>query len=312
MQANAITARRTEPVDVGTSINAMEALLTLMSPASAFNSGNVLAANSLTNKPAVGGQMQARSELPEGMSVFVATPAFGGSVTVEYMTAVVDLITKLTNVGWQLQLAAGQSILTVGRNNAVMEFLESQCTHLLFLDADVSFDPETIEGLLRQDVDVALAPYPDKNIDERKMQEFQSRGSADGKPRLRNGFSYRLHADEGRLQEAFEKGQRYVEVEAGPAGCMLIKRSVFDVMKNAYPTLKSRHSGTNAGVSVKQEEWWQFFDTMVTEDNEFVSEDIAFCRRWRATGGKVIADIGATMTHVGRHQFTGSPLDRFG
>jgi len=101
-------------------------------------------------------------QLPDGLRVFIATPAYGGNVTVDYMTSVVHLVTQLKEVAWQLRLTAGESIITVGRNNAVMEFLASGCTHLLFLDADVAFGVETIQGLLAEDVDVALAPYPAK------------------------------------------------------------------------------------------------------------------------------------------------------
>ncbi|CAK0884683.1 unnamed protein product [Prorocentrum cordatum] len=90
---------------------------------------------------------------------------------VEYMASVLGLITQLPQVTWQLHLTAGESILQVGRNNAVMEFLSTDATHLLFLDADVGFEAETVWGLLAEDRDVALAMYPSKSFNERKMVE---------------------------------------------------------------------------------------------------------------------------------------------
>merc|ERR1719414_2478190 len=135
------------------------------------------------------------------------------------MTSVVHLVTQLKEVAWQLQLQAGESIITVGRNNAVMEFLTSDSTHLLFIDADVSFGVETIRGLLEKDKDVCLVPYPAKNLNEQKMQEAAARRG--GPPRLRDGLHYVLHAQPSKVQEALDQGSNFLEVDAGPTGCML-------------------------------------------------------------------------------------------
>ncbi|CAK0857196.1 unnamed protein product [Prorocentrum cordatum] len=233
-------------------------------------------------------------DLPDGLRVFIATPAFGGNVT----------------VAWQLHLVAGESLITVGRNNAVMEFLATDCTHLLFLDADVSFDVQTIKGLLALDQDVALAPYPAKSLNEQKMQDIaRSRGRP---AQLRDGLHYVLHGKPESIQKAMDAGSCYAEIEAGPTGCMLIKRGVFDIMKAALPDLKCRLSGSSAGRPLRYETYWRFFDTMVSEEGEFLGEDIAFCRRWRGTGGTIWADFGARLGHVGRHAFVGSMLDTLG
>eukprot|EP00411_Alexandrium_monilatum_P111704 CAMPEP_0175700030 /NCGR_PEP_ID=MMETSP0097-20121207/34776_1 /TAXON_ID=311494 /ORGANISM="Alexandrium monilatum, Strain CCMP3105" /LENGTH=427 /DNA_ID=CAMNT_0017007245 /DNA_START=24 /DNA_END=1304 /DNA_ORIENTATION=+ len=249
----------------------------------------------------------AGQQLPDGLKVFIATPAYGGNVTVDYMTSVVNLVTQLKEVAWQLQLTAGESIITVGRNNAVMEFLSTDCTHLLFIDADVAFGVETIKSLLAYDADVALVPYPAKNLNEQRMQEAALRRG--GLPRLRDGLHYVLHAHPAKVQEALDQGSRMVEVDAGPTGCMLIRRGVFEVMQEAYPDMHCSISGSHAGRAMHYDVWWRFFDTMVSEDGEFLGEDIAFCRRWRGIGGTIWADLGATMSHVGRHAFTGSMLD---
>lgn len=246
-------------------------------------------------------------DLPDGLKVFIATPAYGGNVTVDYMTSVLHLVTQLKEVAWQLQLTAGESIITVGRNNAVMEFLATDCTHFLFLDADVAFGVDTIRGLLARDVDVALVPYPAKNLNEQRMQEAAARRG--GPPKLRDGLHYVLHAQPEKIQQALDNGSSFVEVDAGPTGCMLIRRGVFDLMREAYPELHCSINGTHAGRATHYDVWWRFFDTMVSDEGEFLGEDIAFCRRWRSIGGTIWADLGATMSHVGRHAFTGCMLD---
>jgi len=47
-------------------------------------------------------------ELPDGLKVYIATPAYGGQVTVDYMTSVIHMVTQLKEVAWQLSLVAGQ------------------------------------------------------------------------------------------------------------------------------------------------------------------------------------------------------------
>mmetsp|Transcript_45036 Transcript_45036/g.81255 ORF Transcript_45036/g.81255 Transcript_45036/m.81255 type:complete len:286 (+) Transcript_45036:101-958(+) len=242
--------------------------------------------------------------LPDGIKVFIATPAYGGMVAVEYTLAVVKMVSTLSEVSWVLELTGGASIITVGRNNLVMQFLESDCTHLLFLDADLHADVDTIRGLLALDVDVALAPYPIKNFNEQRIQETAART---GNPaRLRDGLHYNLHAIPEKFIEAMETGNRYMEVDAGPTGCMLIKRGVFNRMIDAYPNLSAKIHGSKEGRPYHYEKWWRFFDTMVTPEGDFLGEDIAFCRLWRSIGGKIYADMQAVLTHVGRQAFTGS------
>jgi hypothetical protein len=52
--------------------------------------------------------------------------------------------------------------------------------------------------------------------------------------------------------------------------------------------------------------YWRFFDTMVDPDSgRYLSEDYAFCRRWRDIGGKVYADLDSQLLHVGQHLFRG-------
>lgn len=245
-------------------------------------------------------------ELPDGLKVYIATPAYGGQVTVDYMTSVIHMVTQLKEVAWQLSLVAGQSIITVGRNNAVMEFLGTDCTHLLFLDADVAFTVDTIRKMLGADKDVILAPYPAKSLNEERMLEAAARRG--GTARLRDGLHYVLHAQPQQVQTALEQGSSLIEVDAGPTGCMLIKRQVFDRLMQAYPDMHCRITGSHAGRAQCYDVWWRFFDTAV-EGGEFLGEDIAFCRRWRNIGGTIWADLGATMTHVGRYAYTGNMLE---
>ena len=48
------------------------------------------------------------------------------------------------------------------------------------------------------------------------------------------------------------------------------------------------------------------FDTMIDAlTGEYLSEDYAFCKRWRAIGGEIWVDLQSKLTHVGPTGFVG-------
>jgi hypothetical protein len=47
------------------------------------------------------------------------------------------------------------------------------------------------------------------------------------------------------------------------------------------------------------------------ETGEYLSEDYAFCHRWRAIGGRIWLDTQCRLTHVGSFEFHGNPAARF-
>jgi hypothetical protein len=73
----------------------------------------------------------------------------------------------------------------------------------------------------------------------------------------------------------------------------------------AHPELTADLSDLGDGRAVAM-----VFDTMVERDTgHYLSEDYAFCRRWRDRGGEVRADVEARLTHVGHAAYTGRLMD---
>ena len=56
------------------------------------------------------------------------------------------------------------SLVTQGRNLCVSGFLESNFTHLLFIDSDIYFQAKSIIKMLKADKDVISVPYPLKTL----------------------------------------------------------------------------------------------------------------------------------------------------
>ena len=54
------------------------------------------------------------------------------------------------------------SLVTRARNKLVTEFLKTDCTHLFFIDADISFEPDDLIRVLAFNKPLVAAPYPIK------------------------------------------------------------------------------------------------------------------------------------------------------
>jgi hypothetical protein len=98
--------------------------------------------------------------------LFVATPMYGGQCLGMYMKSCLDLqgICQQHGIDTRFSFIFNESLITRARNYLVDEFLRSGFTHLLFLDADIHFNPQDAIALLALDKDVAGAPYPKKSI----------------------------------------------------------------------------------------------------------------------------------------------------
>jgi hypothetical protein len=100
--------------------------------------------------------------------IVVATPCFGGVVTQNYMLSVIRLMNYARSAGFgvSLSMVGYDALISRARSTLVAAFLDDPvATHLLFVDADISFAPQQVERLLRCDKDFAGALYPLKSID---------------------------------------------------------------------------------------------------------------------------------------------------
>jgi len=100
-------------------------------------------------------------------SLFVATPMYGGMNHGLYMKACLDLQGMCVQYGINIKFSFlfNESLITRARNYLVDEFIHrSDCTHMLFIDSDIHFNPQDVIALLAMDKDVSGGPYPKKAI----------------------------------------------------------------------------------------------------------------------------------------------------
>jgi hypothetical protein len=95
-------------------------------------------------------------------------------------------------------------------------------------------------------------------------------------------------------------------------GFLLIKRGVFERMMQAYPELKFSTIHSSPRPTHGADYRYALFDCMIDpETGIYLSEDYAFCRRWRAIGGELWLDLNSELTHTGNHHFKGNTTGRF-
>ena len=100
-------------------------------------------------------------------SLFVATPMYGGMNHGLYMKACLDLQSLCMQYGVAIKFSFlfNESLITRARNYLADEFIHrSNCSHMLFLDSDISYNPQDVIALLALDKDVSGGPYPKKAI----------------------------------------------------------------------------------------------------------------------------------------------------
>ena len=101
--------------------------------------------------------------MQDQIHIFVATPCYGGMVSQRYMISAIGLLQLGDKLGFKatLDLLGYESLITRGRNILASRFLDDPtATHLLFIDADIGFDPSQVARMLRFDADVVAGMYP--------------------------------------------------------------------------------------------------------------------------------------------------------
>lgn len=238
----------------------------------------------------------------------VATPCYGGMVTQRYMQCTCDLLMKAAAQGLavQLELLGRESLITRGRNALVAKFLDDPAaTHLMFIDSDIGFDPRQVIRMLEFDRDVVAGMYPLKDITWDVAAVTRLRGGET----LEHAYLRFVGVPcEGPEQENVDG---FVTGSYAGAGFLMIKRQVFERLRASYPNLQYKAAHTEAAPSLSANQY-AFFDCVIDEvSGEYLSEDYAFCQRWRALGGKIWLDTQGRLAHVGPYEFVGTPRMRY-
>jgi anaerobic selenocysteine-containing dehydrogenase len=234
--------------------------------------------------------------------LFLATPCYGGLVYATFAESMLQLQNGLLTRGWDAfsSFLSNESLITRGRNSLVNDFLETDCTHLMFIDADIGFQAEDVFRMVEEDVELICGIYPkkqinwdmvrtaiDKKVDNEFLQYFTG--------------AYVVNNKDGVKIDRENK----FEINNGGTGFMLIKREVFMKLKDKCPRYTNDMADVN-DQTVLGKTIIEYFDTSIDpESNRLLSEDYHFCKLARDNGITVWAAPYARLSHTGTYQFSG-------
>ena len=249
--------------------------------------------------------------------LFVATPCYGGQCFGLYAKACLDLQATCIQYGMECRFSFifNESLITRARNYLVDEFLRSGCTHLLFIDSDIQFNPQDILALLALDKDIIGGPYPKKSINWSNIANAITRNSiVDGENvKLKDGFNpgvldgvtgdFVFNPVPGTT--SFRVTEPVEVMEIG-TGFMMIKREVFDKYAEEFPHLHYKPDHIGQANFDGSRYIHAFFDTVIDpKSHRYLSEDYMFCQNAREIGFKVWLCPWMKTTHVGTYGFQG-------
>jgi hypothetical protein len=125
-------------------------------------------------------------------SIYIGTPCYGGMTFAGYTSSLLQTQSYLRSLEPPILIETcfltNESLITRGRNTVVAKFLRQKAmTHLLFIDADISWQPETVLKIWKADKDMVGAAYPKKGLQFEKfdtlLPELVMKNS-DGSPAL--------------------------------------------------------------------------------------------------------------------------------
>ena len=249
------------------------------------------------------------SESSSQTFLVIGTPCYGRQVSDIYAASLLKLQMACVqrNVRLLVHMLGSEALITRARQNVVAHFLSnSEATHLLFVDADIGFEPEQVFRLLDFDVDACAAIYPLKRLDWNKIGSI-AREKAQENFAARS-LSYLVQfSDTGRIEALND----FARVSYAGTGFLMLKRPMLLAMIERYPELRYAHEH-RPNDPLDNSPWrYALFNCFVDEAGTYLSEDFSFCRRWTDMGGEIWIDLRSRLTHLGAVAFEGDLSTQF-
>ena len=182
---------------------------------------------------------------------------------------------KLRARGIKVRVFRGASAIDQARSLMASDALRDGFTELLWVDADIAFEPSDVDLLLSHDKPFVCGIYPKKGA-----RAFAS------------------HVLPGTKELLMGEGGGLVEILYAAGGFTLVRSSVYvDVhQKLALPTCNEKFDAP----------FVPYYLPLVKETDEgawYLAEDFAFSERARQAGISVYADTRIRLRHIGRYAY---------
>ena len=256
--------------------------------------------------------------------LFVATPMYGGQCAGMFCRSTNDLsaLCMHYNIELKYYYLFNESLITRARNYCCDEFMRSDCTHMLFIDADIGFEANDVISMLalmdhedpENEYDILCSPYPKKCISWEKIKAAVDQGQADEDPNNLEHFvgDYVFNPIAGTTEIALDEP---AEVLEGGTGFMMLTKKTLQTFRDAYWEDSELSPG---GFKYKPDhirtehfdgsrEIMMYFQALIDpESRRYLSEDYMFCQWARKAGLRLFLCPWVQLQHVGNYTFGGS------
>jgi len=248
--------------------------------------------------------------------LFLGVPMYGGNCVGMFAKSLADMTAMFAVNGIELRsyFLFNESLITRARNYICDEFMRSDCTHMMFIDADIGFDPRDVIAMLalmsdESEYDVLAGPYPKKTISWEKIKLAVDKGIADDDPNVLEKYvgDYVFNPKAGNGTIRIDEP---VEVSEVGTGFMMTRRSAFEKFNTAYPEYSYKPDHVRTDHFDGTREIMQYFQAEIDPvSKRYLSEDYWFCQKLSQAGGKIWYCPWMKLQHVGTYIFGGSLAD---
>lgn len=218
----------------------------------------------------------------KGMEIMLAVPTGDGKFESVFQSSYVEARDAVRQFGGELYLASAPYIsdIALARSKLFGAFLRSDATHLFWVDADQGFSVKDFIRLLIAGKDFVAAAGVRKVFPP--------------------SFAVRVADDDGKdlpINQSAVDG--LIEVTGVGFAFVCLSRACCVRMQQSYVDLAYEGSDGRTDYAV--------FNPIVHK-RRYLSEDFAFCYRWRQLGGKIFVAAEIDLDHVGSFTWNGAWL----
>jgi hypothetical protein len=215
-----------------------------------------------------------------GRKLFIAIPSYDFKVSVKLAGALIKFgrMADQHGIEMTLETICGCSVVSRARNLLVGNFLETNCTDMLFIDSDMSINPDDITRL--------LAWSSTKNI---------VAGIACARKKQATYYS-NLDQDENGCIAMDKMG--LVRAKRVGTGFMMIQRQVLETLRDKHPEWRYYDASADKHL-------YSLFDFKSTPEG-YIGEDYLLCDRAREEGFEVWIDPTIKIGHLGATEYEGN------
>lgn len=249
---------------------------------------------------------------PSGKSVYVAVPAFGCLVHNAFMSSLLMFNIEAAKRGLPVyvDMLGNESLVQRARNILLARFKKSPATHILFIDSDIAFQPETVFRALEFDKPCVSCAYPKKMIDFDRVVAKVTEKDPEAVQSIHScGLDYNINIAES--VKASRDG--FIPVLDAATGFLLIKRGLVEALERKFSDLTVVNDiiSSRDDVPTYVDLFECIRDPVDDKGNKrLLSEDYSFSRKVQQLGERVYMDIASVIAHNGNMMFSGDIRDR--